>query len=123
MSSQGSKTGYQKGYVGGKCGLFANYLDVTYIICSRTPSSATHLSISDYQFPLFMIRICNLPSFFLNFGVRIVHMLLISLAGERGRNLAVETSGAVTKLSDCGVGPHDVLYGHRMCYGILKEGR
>ncbi|KAF8847956.1 hypothetical protein BDZ45DRAFT_549299, partial [Acephala macrosclerotiorum] len=58
--------------------------------------------------PLFMIGICNLPFFFLDFGVRMVHMLLMSWAAEQERNLAAETSGAATKLLDCGVEHHDV---------------
>ena len=53
----------------------------------------------------------------IRFGFRIVHMLLMSWAGEQahkdvvqamGRDLATDTSGAVTKLLGCGVEHRDV---------------
>ena len=55
--------------------------------------------------------------YFLDVGVRIVHMLLISWVSEQarkdlmltmGRDLAAETSGAVTKMLDYGVEHRDV---------------
>ncbi|KAH8730664.1 hypothetical protein GQ44DRAFT_746597 [Phaeosphaeriaceae sp. PMI808] len=55
--------------------------------------------------------------YFLDIGVRIVHMLLLPWAGEQagknltlaiGRDLAAETSAAVTQLLDCGVEHRDV---------------
>ena len=55
--------------------------------------------------------------FFLDVGVKIVHMLLMPWAGEQarkdlilaiGRDLAAETSGAVTKILDCGVRHRDI---------------
>ena len=55
--------------------------------------------------------------YFLDFGVRIVHMLLMSWSGEQarkdlmlamGRDLAAETNRAVTELLNCGVEHCDV---------------
>ncbi|RDL30224.1 Uncharacterized protein BP5553_10502 [Venustampulla echinocandica] len=55
--------------------------------------------------------------YFLDFGVRIVHMLLMSWGGEQarkdlmlaiGRDLAAETSRAVAELLNCGVEHRDV---------------
>ncbi|KAH8772338.1 hypothetical protein BGZ57DRAFT_942454 [Hyaloscypha finlandica] len=67
--------------------------------------------------PVYLGNISLVRPFFLDFGVRIVHMLLMSWAGEQarkdlvlgmGRDLAAETSGAVTKIFDCGVEHRDV---------------
>jgi hypothetical protein len=67
--------------------------------------------------PVYLGNISLVRPYFLDFGVRIVHMLLMSWAGEQARkdlmqamglDLAVETSGAVTKMLDCGVGHGDV---------------
>jgi len=63
------------------------------------------------------VNISLVRPYFLDFGVRIVHMLLMSWAGEQarkdlmlamGRDLAVETSAAVTKILDYGVEHRDV---------------
>ncbi|PMD54797.1 uncharacterized protein K444DRAFT_695894, partial [Hyaloscypha bicolor E] len=62
--------------------------------------------------PVYLGNISLIRPFFLDFGVGIVHMLLISWAGKQarkdlvlgmGRDLAAETSGAVTKILDRGV--------------------
>ena len=62
--------------------------------------------------PIYLENISLVRLYFLNIGVRIVHILLISWAGEQvrgdliltiGRNLVTETSGAVIKILDCGV--------------------
>jgi hypothetical protein len=67
--------------------------------------------------PVYLGNISLVCPYFLDFGVRIVHMLLMSWAGEQarkdlmitmGRDLAAETSGAVTKMLDCGVEHYDV---------------
>jgi hypothetical protein len=67
--------------------------------------------------PVYLGNISLVRPYFLDFGVRIVHMLLMSWAGEQarkdlmlaiGRDLAAETSGAVTKMLDCGVEHCDV---------------
>ncbi len=67
--------------------------------------------------PVYLGNISLVRPYFLDFGVRIVHMLLMSWAGEQarkdlmlamGRDLAVETSGAVTKMLGCGVEHRDV---------------
>jgi hypothetical protein len=54
-----------------------------------------------------MIGIYNLPSFFLDFGVRIVHMLLMSWAAE-GTEFGCGNERVVIKPLDCGV-EHNVL--------------
>jgi len=67
--------------------------------------------------PVYLGNISLVRPFFLDVGVRIVHMLLMSWAGEQarkdlmlpmGRDLAVETSTAVTKILGCGVEHGDV---------------
>jgi len=67
--------------------------------------------------PVYLGYISLLRPYFLDLEVRIVHMLLMSWAGEQarkdlmltmGRDLAAETSGAVTKILDCGVEHRDV---------------
>jgi hypothetical protein len=67
--------------------------------------------------PVYLGNISLVRPYFLDVGVRIVHMLLMSWSGEQarkdlmlamGRDLAVETRGAVTKMLDCGVEHHDV---------------
>ena len=67
--------------------------------------------------PVYLGNISLTRPYFLDLGVRIVHMLLMSWGGEQackdlmlgmGRDLAAETSGAVTKLLSCGVEHRDV---------------
>jgi hypothetical protein len=67
--------------------------------------------------PVYLGNISLVHPYFLDFGVRIVHMLLMSWAGEQarkdlmfavGRDLAIETSRAVTKMLGCGVEHRDV---------------
>jgi hypothetical protein len=67
--------------------------------------------------PVYLGNISLVRPFFLDVRVRIVHMLLMSWAGEQarkdlmltmGRDLAGETRGAVTKMLDCGVEHRDV---------------
>jgi hypothetical protein len=67
--------------------------------------------------PVYLRNISLVRPYFLDFGVRIVHMLLMSWAGEQaregsmlamGRDLAVETSRAVTRILDYGVEHRDV---------------
>jgi hypothetical protein len=67
--------------------------------------------------PVYLGNISLVRPYFLDFGVRIVHMLLMSWAGEQARkdlmlaierDLAAETSRAVTKMLDCGVEHRDV---------------
>jgi hypothetical protein len=67
--------------------------------------------------PIYLGNISLIRPYFLDFGVKIVHMLLLSWAGEQarndlmltmGRDLAAETSGAVTKLLGYGVEHRDV---------------
>ncbi|KAH6698225.1 hypothetical protein BKA61DRAFT_583388 [Leptodontidium sp. MPI-SDFR-AT-0119] len=67
--------------------------------------------------PVYLGNISLVRPYFLDVGVRIVHMLLMSWAGEQarkdlvqamGRDLAAETSGAVTKLLGCGVEHRDI---------------
>ncbi|CZT52680.1 uncharacterized protein RSE6_14035 [Rhynchosporium secalis] len=67
--------------------------------------------------PVYLGNISLTRPYFLDVGVRIVHMLLMSWGGEQacktlmlamGRDLAAETSEAVTKLLNCGVEHHDV---------------
>ncbi|KAH6719535.1 hypothetical protein BKA61DRAFT_571536 [Leptodontidium sp. MPI-SDFR-AT-0119] len=67
--------------------------------------------------PIYLGNISLIRPYFLDVGVRIVHMLLMSWGGEHacknlmlgmGRDLAAETSGAVTKLLSCGVEHRDV---------------
>ncbi|KAH6667473.1 hypothetical protein B0J14DRAFT_489782 [Halenospora varia] len=67
--------------------------------------------------PVYLGNISLVRHYFLDVGVRIVHMLLLSWAGEQarkdlmlamGRDLAAETSRAVTKMLDCGVEHRDV---------------
>ena len=67
--------------------------------------------------PVYLGNISLVRPYFLDVGVRIVHMLLLSWAGEQarkdlmlamGRDLAAETSRAVTKMLDCGVEHRDV---------------
>ncbi len=67
--------------------------------------------------PVYLGNISLIRPYFLDLGVRIVHMLLMSWAGEQarndlmlsmGRDLAAETSRAVTKMLSCGVEHRDV---------------
>ena len=67
--------------------------------------------------PVYLGNISLVRPYFLDVGVRIVHMLLMSWAGEQagkdlmitlGRDLTAETSEAVTKMLDCGVEHRDV---------------
>jgi hypothetical protein len=67
--------------------------------------------------PVYLGNISLVRSYFLDFGVRIVHMLLMSWAGEQarkdlmlaiGRDLAAETSEAITKMLSYGVEHRDV---------------
>jgi serine/threonine protein kinase len=67
--------------------------------------------------PVYLGNISLVHPYFLNVAVRIVHMLLMSWAGEQarkdllltiGRDLAVETSWAVTKMLGCGVEHRDI---------------
>jgi hypothetical protein len=67
--------------------------------------------------PVYLRNISLVRPYFLDFGVRIVHILLISWAGEQarkdlmlamGRDLAAETSAVVTKILDYGVEYRDV---------------
>lgn len=67
--------------------------------------------------PVYLGNISLVNPFFLDVGVRIVHMLLMSWAGEQarkdlmqamGRDLIVEMSRTVTKLLDCRVEHGDV---------------
>jgi serine/threonine protein kinase len=67
--------------------------------------------------PVYLGSISLSRPYFLDFGVRIVQMLLMSWAGEQahkdlmltmGRDLAVETSVAVTKILSCGVEHRDI---------------
>ncbi|KAL9117546.1 MAG: hypothetical protein Q9187_005917, partial [Circinaria calcarea] len=66
--------------------------------------------------PVYLGNISLVRPYFLDVGVKIVHMLLLSWAGEQarqdlmlamGRDLDAETSGAVTKLLNCGVEHRD----------------
>ncbi|KAH8751831.1 hypothetical protein BGZ57DRAFT_934347 [Hyaloscypha finlandica] len=67
--------------------------------------------------PVYLGNIPLVRPYFLDVGVRIIHMLLMSWAGEQarkdwmltiGRDLATETSAVVTKILDCGVEHRDV---------------
>jgi hypothetical protein len=67
--------------------------------------------------PVYLGNISLVRPYFLDVGVRIVHMLLLSWAGEQarqdlllamGRDWAAEASRAVTKMLDCGVEHRDV---------------
>ena len=67
--------------------------------------------------PVYLGNISLINPYFLDFGVRIVHMLLMSWAGEQARkdlmprmslDVEAETNRAVTKLRDCGVEHGDV---------------
>jgi hypothetical protein len=67
--------------------------------------------------PVYLGNISLVRPYFLDIGVRIVHMLLMSWAGEQaredlmlamGQDLAVETSGAVTQMLGYGVEHRDV---------------
>lgn len=67
--------------------------------------------------PVYLGKISLVRPYFLDVGVRIAHMLLLSWAGEQarkdlmlaiGRDLAAETSGAVTKMLGYGVEHRDV---------------
>ncbi|CAL3961971.1 unnamed protein product [Diplocarpon coronariae] len=67
--------------------------------------------------PVYLGNIALVRPYFLDFGVRIVHMLLMSWAGEQaredlmlamGQDLAVETSRAVTQMLGYGVEHRDV---------------
>ncbi|KAG4430456.1 hypothetical protein IFR05_014064 [Cadophora sp. M221] len=67
--------------------------------------------------PVYLGNISLTRPYFLDVGVRIVHMLLMSWGGEQarkdlmsamGRDLAAETSEAVTKMLSCGVEHRDV---------------
>jgi hypothetical protein len=66
---------------------------------------------------IYLGNISLIRPYFLDFGVRIVHMLLLSWGGEQasselmlamGRDLAAETDRAVRQLLDCGVEHRDV---------------
>ena len=77
-----------------------------------------HLSeVQGELIPVYLGNISLVRPYFLDVGVRIVHMLLMSWAGEQarkdlmlamGRDLAAETTGVVTKMLDCGVEHRDV---------------
>jgi hypothetical protein len=67
--------------------------------------------------PVYLGNISLVRPYFLDFRVRIVHMLLMSWVGEQarkdlmlamGRDLTAETNGAVTKLLSCGVEHRDI---------------
>ena len=67
--------------------------------------------------PVYLGNISLVRPYFLNVGVRIVHILLLSWAGEQARkdlilamgwDLAIETSRAVIKILDYGVEHYDV---------------
>ncbi|KAH7364889.1 hypothetical protein BKA65DRAFT_145816 [Rhexocercosporidium sp. MPI-PUGE-AT-0058] len=67
--------------------------------------------------PVYLGNISLVRPYFLDVGVRIVHMLFMSWGGEQarkdlmlamGRDLAAETSEAVTKMLSCGVEHRDV---------------
>ena len=67
--------------------------------------------------PVYLGNISLLCPYFLAFGVRIVHMLLISWAGEQargdlmspmGRDLVAETKEVATKMLACGVEHRDI---------------
>jgi hypothetical protein len=67
--------------------------------------------------PVYLGNISLVRPYFLDFGVRTVHMLLMSWAGEQarkdlmlamGRDLTAETNGAVTKMLSCGVEHRDI---------------
>ncbi|RFU32574.1 hypothetical protein B7463_g3766, partial [Scytalidium lignicola] len=67
--------------------------------------------------PVYIGNISLVRPFFLDVGVRIVHMLLMSWAGEQARedlmlamerDLAAETSEVATKLLNCGVEHRDI---------------
>jgi hypothetical protein len=67
--------------------------------------------------PVYLGNISLVRPYFLDFGVRIVHMLLMSWAGEQAQkvlmsrmslDVEVETNRAVTKLRNYGVEHHDV---------------
>jgi hypothetical protein len=67
--------------------------------------------------PVYLGNISLICPYFLDFGVKIVHILLMSWAGEQarkdmiqaiGRDLVAETSRAVTKLLSCGVNHRDI---------------
>jgi len=67
--------------------------------------------------PVYLGNISLVHPYFLDVGVKIVHMLLMSWAGEQarkelilalGRDLAVETSRAVTNMLGCGVEHRDI---------------
>jgi hypothetical protein len=67
--------------------------------------------------PVYLGNISLVRPYFLDIGVRPVHILLMSWAGEQARkdlmlamrwDLAVETSRAVTKMLDSGVEHRDV---------------
>jgi hypothetical protein len=76
--------------------------------------------LSDVQgklVPVYLGNFSLVSTYFLDVGVRIVYMLLMSWAGEQanselmlamGRDLEVDTSRAVTKMLDCGVEHRDV---------------
>ena len=77
--------------------------------------------------PVYLGNISLIRPYFLDVGVKTVRMLLMPWAGEQarkdlmlamGRDLAAETSRAVTELLNCGVEHRDVL--HRTCYGIPR---
>jgi len=67
--------------------------------------------------PVYLGNISLINPYFLDFGVRIVHMLLMSWAGEQAQkdlmsrmslDIKAETNQAVIKLRDCGVEHGDV---------------
>jgi hypothetical protein len=67
--------------------------------------------------PVYLGNISLVRPYFLDFRVRIVHILLMSWAGEQarkdpmttmGRDLDVEKNAAVTKILSCGVEHRDV---------------
>ena len=81
-------------------------------------SAYRHLNEVQEEFILVYLRNISLVRlYFLDFGVRIVHMLLMSWTGEQARkdsilamrwNLTAETNGAVKKMLDYGVEYRDV---------------
>ncbi|TVY90595.1 hypothetical protein LAWI1_G003827 [Lachnellula willkommii] len=67
--------------------------------------------------PVYLGNISLVRPYFLDVGVRIIHMLFMSWAGEQagkdlmlviGRDLAAETSAVITKMLDCGVEHRDI---------------
>jgi hypothetical protein len=86
--------------------------------CARKPSRLYYRHLDEREFiPVYLGNISLVRPYFLYVRVRIVHVLLMSWAGEQarkdlmlamGRDLAAETSRAVTELLNCGVEHCDV---------------